>query len=470
MTTRMERPSRGRAPRVLSFAVFALLSLCLPGVAPAQWVTSGNNISNANTGNVGVGTAAPAEKLHVPVRARFGNLLVGESRPAGVEPSGETVESFGHLVLASTSGYDIKFGHTGAPPLMTLNSAGNLGVGTASPGVKLHVNGTTLSGITAGTPGDYIARSLVVTTRPLNDGVADIGFDTNSTYRGAFDFTGSTGNLQWWINSGGGWSSPLTITGGGNIGAGTASPAVKFQVNGTTLSGISAGTPGDYNARSLIVTTRPINDGIADIGFDTNSTYRGALDFAGSTGNLQWWTNSGGGWMNPLTITGGGNVGVGTAAPTTKLHVDGDIRVDGNINAKYQDVAEWVPSTQKLSAGTVVVLDPELPNHVLASTAPYDTAVAGVISERPGLSLGEAGEGKALVATTGRVKVRVDATRAAIKIGDLLVTSDVAGVAMKSEPVVVGGRRTHAPGTIIGKALEPFASGTGEILVLLSLQ
>src|SRR2546430_8616274 len=55
-------------------------------------------------------------------------------------------------------------------------SAGNVGVGTTSPGVKLQVNGTTVSGITAGTPGDYNGRSLMVTTRPLNDGVADIGF------------------------------------------------------------------------------------------------------------------------------------------------------------------------------------------------------------------------------------------------------------------------------------------------------
>jgi cell shape-determining protein MreC len=146
------------------------------------------------------------------------------------------------------------------------------------------------------------------------------------------------------------------------------------------------------------------------------------------------------------------------------------VKVDGNINAKYQDVAEWVPTTQKLAAGTVVILDPERRNHVLASTTSYDTAVAGVISEKPGLTLGEEGEDKALVATTGRVKVKVDATRGAIKIGDLLVTSDLEGVAMKSAPLDVGGVSLHRPGTIIGKALEPLAKGTGEILVLLSLQ
>jgi len=59
---------------------------------------------------------------------------------------------------------------------------------------------------------------------------------------------------------------------------------------------------------------------------------------------------------------------------------------------------------------------------------------------------------------------------AVIGVGDLLVTSDTEGEAMKSEAVVVGGRKLHAPGTIISKALEPLDKGTGEILVLLSLQ
>src|SRR5260370_27502336 len=100
----------------------------------------------------------------------------------------------------------------------------------------------------------------------------------------------------------------------------------------------------------------------------------------------------------------------------------------------------------------------------------YDRGVAGVISEEPGIALGESGNGKVLVATTGRVKVKVNARGAPIHIGDLLVTSDVPGVAMKSVPVNVGGRLMHMPGTLIGKALEPLEKGCGTILVLLSLQ
>jgi hypothetical protein len=129
-----------------------------------------------------------------------------------------------------------------------------------------------------------------------------------------------------------------------------------------------------------------------------------------------------------------------------------------------------VPSTQKLAAGTVVVLDKSARNHVLASSRSYDTKVAGVVSLQPGISLGEGGEGKLLVATTGRVKIKVDASRGPVEVGDLLVTSDVEGVAMKSVPVELGGTQIHRPGTIIGKALEPLEKGVGEILVLLSLQ
>jgi hypothetical protein len=268
----------------------------------------------------------------------------------------------------------------------------------------------------------------------------------------------------------------VRVDAAGNVGIGakTFSPwSSDFKVLGLNTGGGFTIAAANTSAGALHITDRAYFNGSAWVYSESSapvSNYYqnvGIHAFRVAPGGTAGSTFT---WTTALFINNAGNVGVGTGAPTARLHVAGDIRVDGNINAKYQDVAEWVPSTQRLQAGTVVVLDPERPNHVLASTTSYDTAVAGVISEKPGLSLGEEGEGKALVATTGRVKVRVDATKGAVKIGDLLVTGEAAGVAMKSQPMEFGGRRIHAPGTIIGKALEPLAGGVGEILVLLSLQ
>ena len=99
--------------------------------------------------------------------------------------------------------------------------------------------------------------------------------------------------------------------------------------------------------------------------------------------------------------------------------------------------------------------DSEKRNFVAASSRPYDTSVAGVVSGRPGLVLGERSEGMVMVATTGRLRVKVDATKEAIHLGDLLVSSETSGFAMKSRPVQVSGVEMHRPGTLIGKALEP---------------
>jgi hypothetical protein len=309
-------------------------------------------------------------------------------------------------------------------------------------------------------------------------------------------------NAQWTTANG---SGNINNTNTNNVGINTTTPGERLVVLGNLAAGnITTHTQlySSYDSQSNVImelgyntatsNITPLaqfvisknltntNSGIGTISWANSNIANGSdkrltgisafTDGALNSGLMTFYTSQSGTFTERMRITSAGNVGIGTSTPNNKLHVAGSITVDGNISAKYQDVAEWVDSSQELAAGTVVVLDSSKSNQVLASTQSYDSRVAGVISLRPGLTLGEAGEGRVLVATTGRVKVKVDAGNGPIQIGDLLVTSDKEGVAMKSLPIEIGGARIHRPGTLIGKALEPLAQGTGEILVLLSLQ
>lgn len=266
---------------------------------------------------------------------------------------------------------------------------------------------------------------------------------------------------------------PLT----GNVGIGTTTPTQLLQVQGGTPSITLKATTGTFRtyissggSGSFVgANVNPFNAYLDDI---TKAGWSVGYGVNGDYYNITHYTAG----ANPRTgttyfrINSLGDVGIGTATPAAKLHVLGDAIVSGNIAAKYQDVAEWVPTKSALVPGTVVVIDPNERNQVLPAAKPYDTRVAGVVSAQPGLLLGEAGDNKVKVAHNGRVAVKVDASYGSIAVGDLLVTSPTAGHAMRSTPVDLGGVPIHRPGTLVGKALEPLAEGQGEILVLLTLQ
>jgi len=264
----------------------------------------------------------------------------------------------------------------------------------------------------------------------------------------------------------------------------SAAPGAYFDVYSNALGALpvvfraARGTP----AAPTAVQTDDILGGLAVRGYGTStfSAGQGQVMFKAAEN----WTNTahgtylqftttpvgGSAWVERMRIDPAGRVGIGTATPTAMLHVAGDTVVDGNIAAKYQDVAEWVESGVPLEPGTVVVVDPTAANGVRMSTRAYDVGVAGAVSAQPGVLLGERSASRSLVAQSGRVRIKADAGYGAIRPGDLLVTSPTPGYAMKSKPVVVNGVAMHRPGTIVGKALEPLAGGKGEILVLLTLQ
>jgi hypothetical protein len=367
--------------------------------------------------------------------------------------------------LGTTTAHPLMFS-TNSIERMRIASNGFVGLGTPNgPLDALHIFNTTNTVGTirlqggnnyAGFIGVWEGNPMMLLTNNRHPGT---GNNYNAAIAGAQITVGTPtipGDIAFWTTTPGavGTNTEIVrIKAEGRVGISQPNPAAKLHVTGV-------GPNGTAQFHGSVYSTHINWNGDA-----TEDTYiRGGK----ATSRVIINDLPGG---NVLMVQGGGNVGIGTTnPPASKLHVVGNVTVDGNIAAKYQDVAEWVPAAEQFDAGTVVVLDSTKSNHVISGNTSYDTRVAGVISVQPGITLGVKSDDKVLVATTGRVLVNVDATNGPIQIGDLLVTSDREGFAMKSVPVEIGSVRVHRPGTLIGKALEPLRSGTGKILVLLSLQ
>ena len=499
-----------------------------PGGSAGSPLTWTNGLLISNNGNVGVGTMGPVEKLQVDSSAANTHVAIRVSNSAAVINSYFLVNNNSAVWGSTWTGAGMGTGSahplifaTNASERMRIDSSGNVGIGTTTPTAKLEVQGGTINasgglciagdcktawsqvgggssqwtpsssniyynsgnvGIGTATPSvrlesqmNSVYPAFNVQEANTTNRRATIGFGTNANWNTGWVMGQSLGydaTKDFYLFDVTAGATRLFINTSGNVGLGTSSPSGQLEVK----SGTSA-----HNSLYLNTTTAGFADSLI---FQEAGTIKASIQHnpASLAGGLLFNTNGGSSPANTrMVIDSSGRVGIGNPNPTKTLDVSGDTKVSGaldvtgtitggTINAKYQDVAEWVPATHNIPAGTVVVLNPTQSNQVMAAAKAYDTRVAGVVSARPGLTLGEAGADKVLVATTGRVRVKVDATRASISVGDLLVTSDQEGLGMKSVPVKIGEVEFHRPGTLIGKALEPLEKGKGEILVLLSLQ
>jgi hypothetical protein len=148
-----------------------------------------------------------------------------------------------------------------------------------------------------------------------------------------------------------------------------------------------------------------------------------------------------------------------------RVSQNGEVYADGTFHTGGADLAELLPATDGVEEGDVLAVGPS--GRLEVSSAPYQTAVVGVYSSRPGVlgGRGTANDTASSVplAVLGVVRVKASAENGAILAGDLLTTAATPGHAMRCGDV------TACTGALIGKALQPLSSGLGAIEMLVSL-
>lgn len=181
-----------------------------------------------------------------------------------------------------------------------------------------------------------------------------------------------------------------------------------------------------------------------------------------------------------------GNIFEGHSLPANRrfyVSNGGYVYADGSYNCGLSsscfntgigaDVAERMDASETLQPGDLVEIDPAQPDRFRLARTANSTLVAGVVSTNPAVTMnnndladndsGKRTDQRPLLALVGKVPVKASAGNGPIQIGDLLVASSTPGHVMKAP-------RHPEPGTVAGKALAPLKSGTGVILMLVTLQ
>ena len=311
-------------------------------------------------GNLGIGTTSPGHLLDVT-----GNARVGKTSTAGylylsadsagsylgwnADGSDVTLRADDDLILRADDDMLFKNGST---TNMVLTSDARVGIGTTTPNLPLEIKGvgTDISTTVAG----YKSHLLIVDQSdydtPYNGGAILFGgkedADDNVGYwakisgeKANTSPNNFSGTLNFWTRkTGGNPTQRMVIDEDGNVGIGTDSPDSKLDISHSSSPTLTIQTTATssqqanltlHGARNAENTIGQITFSNIDSTDNPDVTYNAARILAFNDGGL----NAGGikfqtvpsgsstTLATAMTITENSSAGIGTTAPSTRLHV-----------------------------------------------------------------------------------------------------------------------------------------------------
>jgi len=263
-----------------------------------QVVGSGDLLLAPNGGNVGIGTVSPNEKLVVadlsPVAGGTFIKIYDQSVGTTASPIESGIKFTGYSdferarITATDEASNFNRGQLlfytqvnggGITEKMRIDSGGNVGIGTTSPGAQL----------------DILASSA-----------STIGLVVDSAASPTADIA------QFQVNG----TSKVVVDNGGNVGIGTTGPGYLLDVIGAGVNVV-----GNAYVQSTFTQDKTNYRGVW-LGYDT-SGQTGIIGstIAASASNLAFYTHTGSVFAERVRIDSTGNVGIGTTNPLSKFEV-----------------------------------------------------------------------------------------------------------------------------------------------------
>jgi len=345
----------------------AMIEINPPGAATHIWAQEGGtrvfSVTPGGTGyfagNVGIGTTAPSGQLDVSSSfyTRTGEIVL---RPQDTTYEGGQITFYGagsydtwyHDVWQNAMRFFTNSANTNQVQMYNVGTGsvglyvqGNVGIGTTTPGAKLHImsagesiyfgNGTVSYPTTPSAGlGNLVGRGGTSDFRiAIQDGTGRVNMYWNAYYdasagahkyivsnEGANRLLMTSGDFGFYVAPAGtagnniSWTNAMYITSSGNVGIGTTAPGTKLHVKSDGSTTIRVDAPSSQQ-----------------VGYqwakDGSVKWSAYIDV--NSNDLRFWDGTG----NRVTFASGGNVGIGTTEPTYKLDVTGGIHSTTGITS-----------------------------------------------------------------------------------------------------------------------------------------